>query len=272
MKPLAFIPGDKYPSISITGDKCWLLCSYCRGKYLKQMIHIYSPDELREIAREIILKGGYGLLVSGGFTRQGYLPIKPYLPVINEIKKKYDLIISIHPGFIDRDTMILLRDIGVDIVDYELILDKTILSIRKHLNITIKQHIKHYIDMIEYGPPHIVPHIPIGFTANDKWIYRAIDMLSEIEPENTVFLISMNSDMKIIDRVINILRYARTRLNGIISLGCMRPFKLKAILDKIVIEEELVDRIVNPLKKHIREYELKIIETCCSVPINKIPG
>ncbi len=271
MKPLAFIPGKKYPSVSITGPRCWLLCDYCKARYLGGMIHIGSPKELYSVAHDVYVSGGYGLLVSGGFTREGYLPVKPYIPVLGEIKRDFKLLISIHPGLIDRDTMIALRDAGVDIVDYELILDEWVLRVLKHLNITVSDHIRHYEEMIEYGPPHVVPHIPIGFTVSDNWIYKAIDLLREYDPEITVFLVSMDSDHRIVERVLNILRKARSKLSGEISLGCMRPFKIKWVLDKKVIEEELVDRIVNPPSKYIREYGLRVVETCCSIPRSLLP-
>ncbi len=263
---IAFIPGKKFPSISITGTRCWLMCSYCRGRYLHGMIPAESPEELYHVAGEIYSSGGYGLLISGGFTRDGYLPIKPYLPVIKRIKKEYGLIISVHPGLIDNELINGLREAGVDIVDYELVLDQRIISDLKHLDKTVNDYIDTYELLISEGPPHVVPHIPIGFIEDDQWIYLTIDLLKKYDPEITVFLVAMQSDVEIIDRVLSILRYAGRELGGEISLGCMRPYKLKTLLDKKVIEEKLVDRIVNPLKKYIEKYRLRVVEACCSIP------
>ena len=265
-KPIAFIPGKKYPSISITGRKCWLMCSYCWGRYLGGMIHVEKPEELYSIASKLYMEKAYGMLISGGFTRKGYLPVEPYIPIISSIKKEYGLILSIHPGLVERDLMIALRDAGVDIVDYELVLDSYILRILKHLEISVEDHIRHFKEMIEYGPPHVIPHIPLGFTRDDQWVYEAIELLKEYDPEIIVFLVNMGSTRDIIDRVVRVLEKARSKLSGEISLGCMRPFNLKKELDRIVIERELVDRIVNPLREHIRYYGLRVVETCCSVP------
>ncbi|OYT40185.1 MAG: radical SAM protein [Desulfurococcales archaeon ex4484_58] len=264
-KPLVFIPGEFFPSISITGSRCWLMCSYCRGRYLKGMVHIEGPGELYSVAKYYWRRGAYGLLISGGFTREGILPVKPYLPVIRDIKRDFDLIISIHPGLIDRGLIEEIRSVGVDIVDYELVLDNYIIRDLKHLNKTIEDYIKTYEELLENGPPHIVPHIPIGFTRDDRWIYTAINILREYKPEITVFLVSISLDQNQVDRVVEILRYTRKKLYET-SLGCMRPYKIKPILDRIVIEEKLIDRIVNPSKKYIKEYKLKVINTCCSIP------
>ncbi|MCD6301035.1 MAG: radical SAM protein, partial [Staphylothermus sp.] len=119
---LAFIPSKKFPAISITGTKCWLMCSYCMGRYLKGMNHVHSPDELMKTAEYYAERGAIGLLISGGFTREGKLPLKPYIKTIKEIKKKYDLVISIHTGLIDKEEAFMLREAGVDIIDYEFIL------------------------------------------------------------------------------------------------------------------------------------------------------
>jgi hypothetical protein len=46
----------------------------------------------------------------------------------------------------------------------------------------------------------------------------------------------------------------------------MRPLEVKYTLDFKLTELGLIDRIVNPLKKFIDEFQVEIIETCCSLP------
>jgi len=266
-KPVAFIPGDKYPSISITGFSCSLNCKYCMGRYLYGMIPAPTPEKLYTVIKQLYLENRVnGVLISGGFTRNGYLPVENHLPVIKRIKNEINLTLSIHPGFINIELMNGLRESGVDIVDYEFILDDYILRELKNLDITSRQVIEHYEEILTHGPKHVVPHIPIGFTSDDSWIYRSIDTLTSYNPEIVVFLISMDADASIRDRVVKMFKYARTRLNSEISLGCMRPFSLKPVIDKILIEEELIDRIANPLRIHVVKYGLETRYTCCSIP------
>ncbi|ADI31760.1 radical SAM protein [Staphylothermus hellenicus] len=272
---LVFIPGKKFPGISITGNKCWLMCSYCMGRFLKGMDHVYTPKQLYDLARYYAEKGAYGLLISGGFTREGYLPIQPYLDTIREIKKDFELIINVHPGIINEELAIKLRNAGVDIVDYELVLDNKVIRDIKHLNKTIEDYIRTYEILVREGPPYIAPHIMIGAKyGNIDWEYIAIDLLKDYNPYLVVFLLIIpargtlfeNVSIPSIDQVVNVLRYARRKLNTEISMGCMRPPQVKNLLDKIIVEHELVDRIVNPHPSLIRKYGFKTIETCCSVP------
>lgn len=268
-KPIAFIPGYKYPSISITGGKCWLMCSYCRGRFLKNMIHVYSPEELYSVAEEYWVRGAYGLLISGGFTRDGVLPYKPYLETIKRIKRDFNLIISIHSGFVDRRGASELREAGVDIVDYELILHPMIIRDLKNLDKRVEDILDSYNNLLDYGPPYIAPHIPLGLTNSYEWVYETIDYLKTTKPETTVFLINMIDSVNV-DEVYRILKYAHDKQIGEISLGCMRPYTFKKTYDDEIIKTNQVDRIANPTKQTIMKYNLEIIETCCSIPLSNL--
>jgi len=233
---------------------------------LAGMIHVSEPSELARAAEELASRGVYGMLISGGFTRDGKLPVEPYIPVLKMIKRRLNLILSIHPGFISVETMEALRDAGVDIVDYELSLDNYTLKVLRHLNISVEDHVKHYKLLLEHGPRYIVPHIPIGFTESDEWIINAINLLKESEPEILVFLVNMASGVEIVDRVVRVLEVARSKLSSEISLGCMRPHSIKRVLDEVVVKKELVDRIVNPHREVLDRYGLSVVEACCSIP------
>ncbi len=272
---LAFIPNKKFPAISITGSKCWLMCTYCMGRYLKGMIHVYSSEELLKIAEYYAERGAVGLLISGGFTREGKLPFKPFIKTIEEIKKKHGLIISVHTGLVDKEEAIMLKEAGVDIIDYELVLDNTIIKNMKHLNKTINDYIDSYEILLKYGPPYIAPHILVGLNNGEiTWEYEAVDYLAESNPYMVILLIHiptpntpLHSSKTIdIEEFIDYVKYVRRRIKGEISLGCMRPPGLKKILDPKLIELKLIDRIVNPRPETIRRFNLKTVPTCCSVP------
>ena len=272
---LAFIPSKKFPAISITGSKCWLMCTYCMGRYLKGMIHVYSPEELLKIAEYYAEKGAVGLLISGGFTHEGKLPFKPFIKTIEEIKRKHDLIISVHTGLVNKEEAIMLKEAGVDIIDYELVLDNTIIKNMKHLNKTINNYIHSYEILLEYGPPYIAPHILVGLNNGEiTWEYEAVDYLAENSPYIVILLIHIPtpntplhySKIVNIKEFVDYAKYVRRRIRGEISLGCMRPSRLKKILDSKLIELKLIDRIVNPRPETIRRFNLKLVPTCCSVP------
>ena len=274
-KPLVFIPGRKFPSISITGSQCWLNCSYCMGYYLKSMDHALSPKELYDLAKYYWKNKAIGMLISGGFTRDGKLPIEPYLPIIKDIKNNFNLIINLHIGIVDRELAINIRRSKIDIVDYEFILDTRVIKDIKHLDRNIDDYIRGYEILVNYGPDYIAPHIPLGikYGAID-WEYMAIDILRDFDPYLVVFLIftpTKNTPMAHIkppknSDILNTIYYGRRRLNGEIALGCMRPWGLRYVIDEILIKNKVIDRIVNPPKILINKYDLRVLEACCSVP------
>ena len=274
-KPLVFIPGRKFPSISITGSRCWLNCSYCMGYYLRSMDHVLSPKELYDLARYYWKNGAIGMLISGGFTRDGRLPIEPYLPVIKDIKNDFNLIINLHIGIVDRKLASNIRYSKIDIVDYEFILNNRVIKDIKHLDKDVDDYIKGYEALINYGPDYIVPHIPLGlkYGTIDRE-YMAIDILSDYDPYLTVFLIftpTKNTPMSHVkppktNDILDVIYYGRRRLNGEIALGCMRPWALRYVIDEILIKNRVINRIVNPPRKLINKYDLRVIEACCSVP------
>ena len=136
-----FLPAKKYAAISITGASCQLNCLYCGGKYLLGMLNAGSPGQLKALARRLKKKGVEGVLISGGFTLEGKLPFKPFLDAIRYIKKRLGMVVSIHPGLIDRDEAKELRRAGVDVVDFELILDPYVISFLKRLKAVSYTHL-----------------------------------------------------------------------------------------------------------------------------------
>ncbi len=278
-KPLVFIPGKKFPSVSITGSRCWLNCSYCMGHYLKIMDHVETPKQLYDLARYYWRRGAYGLMVSGGFTRDGRLPVESFLPIIRDIRRDFGLIINIHVGLVDRGMAGALRDVGVDIVDYELVMDDLVIRNIKHLDKTVNDYIRGYEYLLYYGPDYIAPHIPIGLKYGViDWEYSVIDFLRDYDPYLTVFLVfipTRNTPMENIEPpkphdVYRVIGYGRRMLGGELSMGCMRPWSIRFILDRMLISNGVIDRIVNPPRQVIRDYRLRVIETCCSIPRSMI--
>ena len=271
----AFIPGVRYPALSITGNKCALNCKYCMGHYLKGMISVSSPKMLYDVVRNLQKRGARGILVSGGFDPEGRLPVKPFLPVLREIKRDFDLVISIHCGLVDRELAREIRQAKIDIADYELIMDPTVIKEVTRLKAanpaSFVQSLKR---LLEEGPPYVAPHIPVGLRYGEiqsEW--EAVDVAADFDPYITVFLTFIPTKGTIMEdvspppesEIIDLLKYSRTKFREI-AMGCMRPWKYRSTLDPKLIEMNLVDRIVVPRKNVIERYRLEVIRCCCSVP------
>lgn len=272
----AFIPGSKFAAVSITGSTCWLNCKYCMGRYLKGMEHTPTPHHLKAFAKKFYKQGGRGILISGGFTREGKLPLTPFLQTIREIKKEYDFVISVHPGLVNKDDAENLRLAGVDIVDFDLTLSTYAIKRLKNLK---DRDPTDFVSSLKYlyerGPPYIAPHILIGLPAvGAELTLEEIEFLKDFDPYVTVFLVFIPTEGTALSRaktpniyhVADILQKARHLLRGELGLGCMRPVSYKNSLDIIAIEKNLVERIAVPHLSTITKYELRKYDACCSVP------
>ena len=103
----------RYPAISITGDKCRLLCDHCRGVLLKPMLKARDPDDLVRRCKAFSERGAHGVLLTGGADPRGRLPWQQYLPAIARIGRETGLFLSAHTGFPDHRTCRDLRNAGV---------------------------------------------------------------------------------------------------------------------------------------------------------------
>lgn len=272
----AFMPGFKYISISITGSQCDLMCEYCKGRYLKGMKNVITPKQLYDLVKHLSKEGVRGILISGGFNREGYLPIEPYIEVIKEIKKDFNILVSVHTGLINKSLATRLREAKVDVVDYELVIDERVIRDVMHLSSRSgDDFLKTYEMLATYGPPHVIPHILIG--ANYGLItkeFEAVDIAKTTSPEVMVFLIIKPTEgtpmqsVRIPDNhsILELIGYARQSFNGEIAIGCMRPLEIKYSLDSKLCELGIVDRVVNPLKNVIDRFKLSMVQSCCSIP------
>ncbi|MCS7366026.1 MAG: radical SAM protein [archaeon GB-1867-035] len=270
----AYRPLPLFPSISITGEWCGLKCKYCEGKFLKEMYPALSPKKLYELCRNLKKRHGIlGCLISGGFMKNGKLPIKPYLPVIREIKRDLDLIISVHVGLADREYAKQLSDAKVDIVDLN-VLDPFTMSDVMKLNSTWRDVERTLNSLYEYGPPYIAPHILIGaFYGKIKSEYKLLSLIKDYNPYVIIMLTLVQAkgtsfqfiEPPSIDDVVSIFNYARQIIpNAEIALGCMRPRGVYSEkLELKLLKQRLLDRIVIP-----STFKPRYLPFCCSLPNN----
>lgn len=272
-----FSPHPKYPTVSITGRWCELACDYCRRLVLLTMAHADSPDRLYSLCKRLKERGGNGLLLSGGFSKDGKLPFTPFLDTIRRVKNELGLIISIHPGYVNKDEAIQLKDAGIDIAEYYAIYSDNVLRNVMHTSLS-KEDVTRALDVLyTYGPKYISPHITIGADGGKvSWELDAIKIVKDYDPYVLIFLILVpirgtpmaKLQPPSINDVLTVFSKARKELDGTeLILGCMRPWgKYTQILESELIGKGLVDRIANPTLK----YQSDIIETCCSLPNDMI--
>lgn len=277
---LIFRPHPAFPTISITGTRCAFRCKHCNAHYLSGMIPCSDPRKLLELCERFASKGARGVLLSGGFNRQGYVPFEPFLDAIERIKQRTNLIVSIHPGLPPSWLIRELGRAGVDIADFDLIGDdqtiSTILGSEKttdHYSSALRTMSKHV--------PHVVPHICIGLNAGKiSGEFRAVEIAREVGPEVLVFLILTPTPGTPLfaakppstSDVVKVVRYARECMPRTeLALGCMRPRGNGRSRLELAVLRAGASRVVLPSPLTVKEarrsgFKIKTINACCSLP------
>ncbi|MGL5712710.1 MAG: radical SAM protein [Paraclostridium sp.] len=255
-------------AVSITDTECSLGCAHCNGHYLKNMTPI---DEYKSNIKN---RNITSLLLSGGCSENGDVPIERHIGTIKELKEKgYRL--NSHIGLMDKKNIDLVCEY-LDYISFDLVFDKeTINEVYK-----INKNKNDYIDTYEYIQKHskVAPHICIGLKGGEvKGEYEIIDYLKNNPPEQLTFIVLIptknteyeNVNPSKIEDVLDVICEARINLPKTkINIGCMRPRgEYRAKLDELSIKCG-VNNIVLPArscKKLVNEIGLTIKENreCC---------
>jgi uncharacterized radical SAM superfamily protein len=181
-----FITSRLFPSISVTGNSCSLLCRHCEGKLLEALIPATTCDELEKKAMKLHEQGAKGILLTGGCDRHGRVPIVNLIPAIKKLKEKTELILIAHTGFISSDEAILLKDSGLDGIGFDVIGDMTTVMEVYGLDVSEKDYIDSLRAIADSGLI-IFPHVCVGLHFGElRGEYRALELISSINPTTII--------------------------------------------------------------------------------------
>lgn len=283
----AYLPGmfvvdgrrGRYRAISITGDKCDMNCSHCKGTLLRSMEHALSPDDLKHQGQAAVARGDHGILVTGGCDQQGRLPWDQFIPAIRELKEQTDLKITVHAGQADLETARALKDAGVDQALVDVIGDDDTARDVYHLPNGIES-IRRTLDSLAKADLEIVPHIIFGIHyGRQRGEMAALKMLQEYPLNKYVVVVivpTRGTDMAQIqppppEEVALFIARARLQMpDPQASLGCARPRGIyRKTVDMLAVRAG-INSIAVPSHKALEEAEQKGLEivyeeTCCSL-------
>lgn len=178
-----FITSDNFPSISVTGNSCSLMCNHCKGKLLTSLTPATTCEELEKKAMHLARQGAKGILLTGGCDEGGRVPIMSLIPAIRKIKKETELIIIAHTGFISLEEAISLKDSGLSGIGFDVVGDMTSVSEVYGLRISEKEYMNSLLAIRESGLL-VFPHVCVGLHFGKiMGEYRALEMIRSIEPE-----------------------------------------------------------------------------------------
>jgi uncharacterized radical SAM superfamily protein len=221
-----------------------------------------------------------GMLISGGFDRDGKLAFGPLLDGIKFIKEKYPrLTVYIHTGFLKEDEARSLKETGIDAVLVNLI--KSSIAIEKVYNLKDRTY-DDYIETIRTLKDHgvkVSPHIIIGLeNGRLSGEFEAASDAVKLGVDSIVFAILKQASHNIdfpassipYEEIIRLVRHARKLSPDIpLSFGCAKtPGKDRHLLEIGLIEAG-IDSIAFPSEGAVKyAVENKIahtfVEKCCA--------
>lgn len=259
--------GRKFLKVSVTGGKCSLMCTHCRGKYLEGMMPVHSPGDLWDMVLVLYSSGGNGLLLSGGCDEDGKVPLREYLPIVRRISN-LGMKVNLHPGIMTEKDSDLFS--GMDGVYLSVDVHQDPEIIRKVFGLRSPEVYRDTLDVALSTGCNVVPHLTVGLSDEDlKESARLVKekgiddvvLLSLVPTEGTEFEENEVTE----DEVINAVKFL-TDMGFTVTLGCMRNRKMRN-LEKRAIKEG-VRKIAN-MSLETEEwaksegYEISREEMCC---------
>lgn len=271
--PRKFIP------VSVTGSACALNCDHCQTKVLQGMVSVNMGENLYQVASKLKAQGSQGLLVSGGSTKSGGVPLERHLRHVPRIKEELGMTVIAHSGVVSPSLAQALADSGVDGVMLDIIgADETIRDVY-HLDLSVKDFDKS-LALLSDASIRVIPHIILGLHYG-KFLgeYRALEMIANYAVSTLIIviltpLISTPMENVVppsVEEVSRFFAYARTYMPTTkINLGCARPMgEVKADLDCAAIDLGL-NGMAYPSEGAIsyaasKGLVPKLYEWCCSM-------
>ena len=264
---IAYYPGNDFPSVSVTGDRCDQMCEHCRGVHLRSMIPISGNDDLSDLAHGLNEKGCTGYLLSGGCDANGSVPVGGFARTVKESSS--GLLVNVHAGFISKVEADELAEAGVSCFSVDIHQDRGEMMTVLHLDRDPKDYSELLDTLISTGVK-VVPHITVGFGYNDLNLsgelvaskgLKDVVLLSMVPTEGTMVEESVISEDAVMD-AIGILK--EKGLNVI--LGCMRDRSLRN-LERRCIEAGIL-RLANPSLETLKwaeenGYKVEKKKFCC---------
>lgn len=273
------VSSRRFLPVSVTGSACALSCDHCRAKVLEAMVSVRADQDLFMLAARLRQQGCEGLLVSGGSTRSGSVPLLRHLGHIPRIREELGMKVVVHSGLVSPELAAGLAASGVDGVMLDVIgADETLREVY-HLDLTVAD-VDRSLRLLSGHGLRIIPHIVLGIHYG-RFLgeYRALEMLVRY-PVSTLVLVVLvplvgtpmaQIPPPSVEQVADFFAAARLAApETTINLGCARPLgEMKLQLDRAAIDLGL-NGIAYPADgaiEYARQRGLvpRLFEYCCSL-------
>jgi lipoyl synthase len=273
------LTGDAFPALSLTGSACALTCKHCERKLIERLPGVATPSALKRACMKARLRGAKGVLLTGGCTKDGKVPLHEFLPVIKEIKKETGMLLIAHTGISEEKEAMEVKDAGIDGVCLDVVGSEETTQEIYGIKITPRMYRDTLLAYERAGIKNISPHVCVGLHYGHLMHEAsALDIISCIRPSNIVLTGLTDQEGTTMEGVkidpedyIRILCLARKKFpNTYISLGCARgKGEIRAKIDRMAVHAGVNNIAVptNAAYEAAKSLGLKINEytACCSL-------
>lgn len=238
--PRRFLP------VSVTGSACALNCDHCGSKVLDGMVSVGLGSNLFDVARRLKAAGSQGILVSGGSTKRGFVPLARHLPWVPRIRDELDMRVVVHTGVVTPPLAAQLADAGVDAVMLDIIgADATIREVY-HLDLSVDDFDR-ALGLLDDTGLRVIPHVVIGLHyGRILGEYRALELIARHRVDTLILVVLtplVGTPMghlppPSLEATVEVFRAARTLVPSLrTNLGCARPMgTTKVALDRAAVD------------------------------------
>ncbi len=270
---------NRFLPVSVTGTACALQCDHCKTKVLEGMITVTPETGLFEVAQRLRAQGTDGILVSGGSTRTGEVPLAKHLDAMRRVRTELGMKVIVHSGVVPPELAEGLAAAGVDGVMLDVIgADETIRDVY-HLELKAADF-ERSLELLADRGLRIIPHIVLGLHYG-RFLgeHAALEMIRR-HPVSTLILVVLTPLVGTpmahlapppIEEVVEFFALARDSMADTrVNLGCGRPMgAMKVALDKAAIDHGL-NGIAYPAEGIVEyatrcDLEPEYYEYCCSL-------
>jgi len=197
------------------------------------MGHAISPQELYVLGLKLKLDGVRGVLVSGGCSADGSVPLDKFLGVLGQFKHDLGLSVFVHTGIIGAQSAVLLKQACIDAALIDVIGSQKIIQTVFNTNLTLQDY-QVSLRSLHDAQLGVIPHVIVGLNEGKlEGEYNALKIIKEtLNPAALVIIAFMplpGTEMAQTPPphpldVAKTVAVARTMFpHTPLALGCMRP-------------------------------------------------
>ncbi|BAB66979.1 radical SAM protein [Sulfurisphaera tokodaii] len=267
--------------VSVTGTACAFNCDHCNRRILEGMEDASTREKMKNVLEKVIKEGHRGLILSGGSSVRGEVPIWRYSDLLSNYANKLTFIA--HTGVVRNPEIAeKFAKAGVKIALLDMVGDnETIRDVLKQ-PFTVDDYLNSFKYLKSAGIK-IAPHVIVGLSRKGiDGDLHAIELLKEVNPDTVIIVGLMplvgtrNTRQPTPQELIAALRKARDEFSVPVMLGCARPRGSAYLeVDKFAVDYD-IDGIAFPEEEVIpyarNKREIIFSNACCGNVIFDVLG